>query len=187
MSFISVWFGSGCQGRVFHQPKQPSKTAGISVFIAPLAEREELCHALFIFPLLFLPCLHLFYISSPFVHRLLVCFPPGLVRMKNTAPKTRDVEQDVSLTWATQKSKSARSLWEDRVIPRAKTIGFLTEADLTSPQGADNYEDLSLFIITFVRTSVSVLLFGTLWLRFARVHRSGNVRNVLQLIFVILC
>lgn len=45
----SVWFGSGCQGRVFHQPKQPSKTGDISVFIAPLAEREGLCYALFIF------------------------------------------------------------------------------------------------------------------------------------------
>lgn len=98
MSFISVWFGSGCQGRVFHQPKQPSKTADISVFIAPLAEREGLCYALFILFAFVSSIPSPFYISSPFVHRLLVCFPPGLVRMKNTAPEARNVEQDISLT-----------------------------------------------------------------------------------------
>lgn len=109
----SVWFGSGCQGRVFHQPKHPSKTADISAFIAPLAEREGLCYALFIFfLLLFLPFLHLFYVSLSFVLRLLVCFAPGWVtlRIKNTAPEARNVEQDIFLTWVIQKSNTANTV-----------------------------------------------------------------------------
>lgn len=91
-------FGSGFQGCIFHQPKQLSKTDDISVFIAPLAEREGLCYALFIFSAFVSSVPSPFYISLPFVHRLLVCFPPGLAHMKNKAPEAGNVEQDISLT-----------------------------------------------------------------------------------------
>ncbi len=130
----SVWFGSGCQGRVFHQPKHPSKPADISAFIAPLAEREGLCLCIIhFFLLLFLPFLHLFYISLPFVHRLLVCFASGWVklRIKNTAPEARNVEQDISLTWVIQKSNSANSVRGGSTILRTKPIWPLALSEQT--------------------------------------------------------
>jgi len=81
------------------------------------------------------------------------------------------------------------------MILRAKPIWPLTDANLTSPQGADNYvkvpnNDLSVSIkASFYNHK---LLFGRHWFAeeshpcFAQVHCSGNVCNVLQLIFVIL-
>ncbi len=166
----SVWFGSGCQGRVFHQPKHPSKPADISAFIAPLAERERLCLCIIhFFLLLFLPFLHLFYISLPFVHRLLVCFASGWVtlRIKNTAPEVRNVEQDISLTYYSEKQHC-------KLCERGKH-DIKNEANLAlSFVGADNYKNVSynclsvsikvsFFVIILLCMSVSMLLFLTQW------------------------
>ncbi len=102
--------------------------------LPPLQRENDFVYALFIFfCFCFFRSFTFFYISLLFVHRLLVCFASSWVtlRIKNTAPEARNVEQDISLTWVIQKSNTANSVRGGSTILRTKPIWPLALSEQT--------------------------------------------------------